>query len=174
MFMSLSRNSRLQEENVRREALMEQIATLTGELRAMSEERGTRAEIESLLRKKHDLMEQVEQLRIEKARITEQHAKELREVEHSVGLQQRRAEFEKQAATREAELKVREENLQHEQEAFEKQLKFITERFGETEAWIKEAFSEVLGRVPKVTVNRRETITEKLGPEPEVKPEPAS
>jgi hypothetical protein len=90
---------------------------------------GVREKIEAigtladLQREKLELKEELETLRIEKDRKEEEQERKIREVEHKVGLEKARTEFEVEAAKREAVLDVREENLTEAQERFESQMR---------------------------------------------------
>src|SRR5207245_968830 len=57
------------------------------------------------------LREELETLRIEKARKEEEFTRKEREIEHKVGLERKRQEFEIEQAKRETSVTVREENL---------------------------------------------------------------
>lgn len=98
------------------------------------------------------LREQVEVLEIEKARKQEEFAREKREIEHKVGLERKRQEFEVTAATREATLAAREENLTADRKRFEDQMKFHEKRFGEEVGYLKGMIEQILGRLPDVSV----------------------
>jgi hypothetical protein len=96
--------------------------------------------------------EQIETLRIEKERIEEAHARREREVEHKVGLERKRQEFEIAQAKRETELTVREENLTADRKRFEEQMKFLTERFEEEVEYQRELLTKVLERLPSAEI----------------------
>src|SRR5512139_2758250 len=67
--------------------------------------------VSSLTKKITELRENLETMRIEKARKQEEMDKQLREVEHKVGLERKRVEFEVEHAAKTATLKVQQENL---------------------------------------------------------------
>jgi hypothetical protein len=116
------------------------------------------ADTESLLGKlrssfdiaKHvtELREQLETLKIEKARKDEEFAKREREIEHKVGLERKRQEFEIQQSKREAVVSVQEENLKADRKRFEEQLKFHEDRFTQEVKYLKDMVTEVLKRLP--------------------------
>lgn len=128
--------SRIKTRDESLERLTDEIATLSklvaelkGEAAAFDERRSLQAKIE-------ELRKSIETLKISEARIKEDHEREKREVQHMVGLERKRQEWEHakameqvESARREAVLDVREENLGKEREAFETQMKFVTERF---------------------------------------------
>lgn len=103
-----------------------------------------------------ELREQIETLKIEKARKDEEHARREREVEHKVGLERKRQEFEIAQAKREATVAVREENLKADRERFESQLKFHEKRFTEEVSYLKEMVGDVLKRLPTTEVKIEE------------------
>lgn len=106
------------------------------------------------------LREQVETLEMEKARKDEEHARKVREVEHKVGLERKRQEFEVEAAKRDATLTVREENLASDRKRFEDQMSFHEKRFTQEVGYLKDLMTEVMKRLPEVTV----TQTQDIGP----------
>lgn len=101
------------------------------------------------------LKQQISDLQIQKSKLTEDHAREDRELRHMIGLEKKRQAVEIEQATREAKLAVREENLLHERKEFERQLAFNTERFQSMEKYLKEMFSDVLKRLPNVNVKMK-------------------
>lgn len=98
------------------------------------------------------LREEIETLKIEKGRKEEESARKEREIEHKVGLERKRQEFEMEAAKREATLTVREENLAADRKRFEDQMAFHEKRFSEEVTYLKEMVGQVLERLPNVTV----------------------
>lgn len=98
------------------------------------------------------LQKQVNDLKLEKENIKEDHAREERELRHMIGLEKKRQEFETKKATEEATLKVREENLKADKSRFEENLKFNTERFEKMESYLKEMMKNILDRLPNVNV----------------------
>lgn len=98
------------------------------------------------------LREEIETLKIEKGRKEEESARKEREIEHKVGLERKRQEFEVEAAKRDATLTVREENLAADRKRFEDQMAFHEKRFSEEVTYLKEMVGQVLERLPNVTV----------------------
>jgi len=98
------------------------------------------------------LKTQVTNLKIEKDRLDEKHAREERELRHMIGLEKRRQEVEMEQAKKEAMLNVREENLKTERARFEEQLRFNTSRFETMEKYLKDMMGNILERLPNVTV----------------------
>lgn len=96
------------------------------------------------------LREEIETLKIEKGRREEDFARQQREVEHKVGLERKRQEFEVASAKREATLAVREENLKADRARFEEQMKFQTKRFEEEVGYLKGMLSDVLKQIADI------------------------
>lgn len=97
------------------------------------------------------LKEDVETLRIEKGRKEEEFARKEREIEHKVGLERKRQEFEIGAAKREATLTVREENLAADRKRFEDQMQFHEKRFTEEVTYLKDMIGQVMERLPNIS-----------------------
>jgi hypothetical protein len=130
-------------EDIRQVA--ETLARLEGKRKGVSEELGLSEEIKKLKR-------EIAQLEIDKSKLTEEHERKVREVEHKVGLVQKRQDFEIEAASRDVELKVREEALAAERERFEKQMDFVSERFAKEIDYLKEIMDQIMLRLPNVEV----------------------
>lgn len=96
------------------------------------------------------LQKQVSDLEISKSKKEEEFAREKREVEHMVGLQREKSEFETESAKREATLSVREENLKADRTRFEEQMKFQNDRFTQEVGYLKEMLGRVLEAIPNV------------------------
>lgn len=112
------------------------------------------AESEALRAKEQelaDLEKKVSLLQIDKDRIEEGFARERREIEHKVGLQQERQTQELDLGKREAMAQVREENLTKDKDRFEEQMKFNTERFEREYTAMRSIIQEVLTRLPNIT-----------------------
>lgn len=124
--------------------LAEVKAILDELVKEVAEEEGYRKEIVKLKREKADL-------EIERDRETETNERERREVEHMVGLERKRQEFETEQAKREAVVAVREENLQADRERFEQQMRFTTDRFEQELKAERELMQAILKRLPDVT-----------------------
>lgn len=99
-----------------------------------------------------ELREKAEKLEIEKGRKEEEFQRREREVEHKVGLDRKRQEFEVASAKREAMLSVREENLAADRKRFEEQISFHEERFTQEVGYLKELMTQIMQRLPDVTV----------------------
>lgn len=105
------------------------------------------------------LREELETLKIEKGRKEEEFAKKEREIEHKVGLERKRQEFEIQQAKREAIVGVKEENLKADQARFAEQLKFHEDRFTKEVGYLKDMLGEMLKRLPSAEITIEEKRT---------------
>lgn len=108
--------------------------------------------VSDLAHRVRDLRAQVETLETEKARKQEEFSRREREVEHKVGLERKRQEFELTSAKREAVLAVREENLKADRARFEEQMGFHEKRFTEEVSYLKELMTEIMKRLPDVSL----------------------
>lgn len=104
------------------------------------------------------LTKEAEDLKIAKSRITEEHEREKREVEHLVGLQKRRGEWEAKKAAEEARLEVNKGNLAAEQKRFEKEMDFMRKRMEAEIGSLREMYAAVLERLPTVTVDLEKSV----------------
>jgi chromosome segregation ATPase len=144
--------------------LLREIASLKEEIHLLRSEKRAVSEAAKYAGEVNDLKEQIVNLKIEKARIDEDHDREKREVEHLVGLQRKRQDFEVEAAKRDTELSVREGNLKEEQKRFDEQMKFIEKRLETENGYVREMLKQVLDRLPTVKVDR--SIEETYGSQP--------
>lgn len=94
------------------------------------------------------LREEVEKLEVEKGRREEERARKDREIEHKIGLERKRQEFELESGKKDAILKVREENLAADRKRFEEQMKFHDERFTAEVGYLKDMLGEIVKRLP--------------------------
>lgn len=115
--------------------------------RVQNELSGIRS-VTDLTEKVKTLRTEIETLKIEKGRREEEFARREREIEHKVGLERKRQEFELDAGKKEATLKVREENLKADRARFEEQMKFHEDRFTAEVGYLKEMLAEVMKRLP--------------------------
>jgi hypothetical protein len=98
------------------------------------------------------LQEELETLRIAKARKEEEFAKREREVEHKVGLERKRQEFEIVQAKREATVSIREENLKADRDRFEAQMKFVEERLTQEVTALRGLVKDMMERLPSAQI----------------------
>ena len=113
-----------------------------------------------------ELKKQIADLEIVRDKEKEDRARELREVEHKIGLERQRssqeatlaaqkATNEKDAAIAQARVEVREENLKAEKGRFETEMKFMRERMEHEVDQLRDLLGNVMEMVPKVTVDKR-------------------
>jgi len=134
----------------RLEALTEEVTKLRGKQKGRGEAIRLSDEVKKL---KH----QITDLEISKSKREEDNERQLREVEHKVGLEKLRGEAERDIAVKEAELAVREGNLSREREAFEKEMEFTRTRMTEEVDRITALQEQILKRLPVVTVDKQIT-----------------
>lgn len=98
------------------------------------------------------LRQELETVKIEKARKDEEFARRERDIEHKVGLERKRQEFEVAQAKRESTVAVREENLKADKDRFAEQLKFHEDRFSTEVGYLKDILKEMMGRLPTANI----------------------
>ena len=123
-------------------SVLEDAATTLGKIKTIAD----------LNKEARALREKLVTLEIQKDRKDEEFAKERREIEHKVGLERTRQEFEVKNAKREATVTVREENLTADRDRFEGQMKFQNERFTTEVEYLKEMVGQVLKRLPDASI----------------------
>lgn len=101
------------------------------------------------------LQEELETLKIEKDRKDEQFARREREVEHKVGLERKRQEFEIQQARREVMVEVKEKNLKKDKERFEEQMDFHKEAMAEEVKSLRDMVGKLLKALPSAEIIAR-------------------
>jgi chromosome segregation ATPase len=136
----------------RRDRLSDEIAGLRGDIKALQREREAVSEQISLAGEITDLKQEISDLEIEEGKIREQHAREKREVEHQVGLQRKRQDFEIKAAKRETELTVREENLAAERDRFNRDMEFQREELKNQIGYLKDLMERLFERLPSISL----------------------
>jgi hypothetical protein len=100
------------------------------------------------------LKKELTDLQINEGKIKEAHEREKRDLEHMIGLEKKRQEFEITSTRRETEVKVREENLTADKLRFGEEVKFQRSRFEEEVKYLKEMMGEILERLPKIKINK--------------------
>jgi hypothetical protein len=136
-----------------------QLTERIGELRAEKKEL---VKLSVLQSERDDLREEINNLKIDKSKIEEKHARELREVEHKIGLQRIQAEHEADNQKKQARLEVREANLEHEKAQFDTNMKFQKEEFDRQAKYLQGLMESVLARLPNVNVNHEITETREI------------
>jgi chromosome segregation ATPase len=135
-----------------RDELVEQIAGLRGDIKALKAEREAVTEQLDLTAEITGLKEQISDLEVDESRIKEAHARERREVEHQVGLQRKRQDFEVEAAKRDTELTVREENLHAERERFDRDMDFQRKELQSQIGYLKDLMERLFERLPSISL----------------------
>lgn len=130
--------------------ILEQIENLSREVAALKGERKAQTEAVKLSDQVATLKTQIADLEINKSKLTEKHDREKREVEHMVGLEKKRQEFEISSAKRDATLSVREENLKAERERFEERMDFQSKQFDGQVQYLQKLMGKILERLPTV------------------------
>lgn len=97
--------------------LADELAEIKAEIKALRTERDKTSQLTGLQR-------QVEDLKIEKARLVEDNDRKIRETEHKVGLLKTKQDHDVEHARRMAQLEVREENLNADRERFQAEMAF--------------------------------------------------
>lgn len=110
-------------------------------------------QLEEVSQRVTQLKEQLETLRIEKARKEEDHDRREREIQHKLGLHREQVEQESKFAKQEAELEVRKQNLAQEQENFQKQLQFQKNFLEQNAKDMKDVLRAVLRRLPELSAD---------------------
>jgi hypothetical protein len=139
----------------RQDRLADEIAELRGEVKGLRRERDAATTSLDLADEVVELKTELEDLRISKGRLTEDNERKVREVEHKVGLERKRQEFEIEQARREADVTVREEALKEQEKRFQEHLKFNSERFDSQVTYLQKIVRQVLDRLPTVNVDRQ-------------------
>jgi hypothetical protein len=94
------------------------------------------------------LNQEIEELRISKARREEEFARREREIEHKVGLERKRQEFEIAQAKRETTVEVREENLNADKVRFKAEMDFQRKRLEEEVTSLRSLVEKMMERLP--------------------------
>lgn len=103
-------------------------------------------------RKIADLEKEVTRLTIEADRKKEEWERREREIEHKIGLERKRQEFEIQQAKRDTSVTVREENLKADKERFKAEMDFQRERLQGEVASLRELVTQMLQRLPSAEI----------------------
>lgn len=130
--------------------ILEQIESLSREVAGLKGERKAQTEAVKLADQVVTLKTQISDLEVNKSKLTEAHEREKRELEHMVGLEKKRQEFEVVSAKRDAKLTVREENLKAEQDRFEERMAFQSKQFDGQVEYLQKLMGQILERLPTV------------------------
>jgi hypothetical protein len=130
------------------DALMEELADLKLAVTELKGEEAGLTKVRSLETRINTLTRELTDKQIEWDREKEKWDREKREVEHMVGLQRKRGDFENEAAARDAKLTVREENLDADKKRFDEHVQFIEKRFAEQFKSLEKLTGQILERMP--------------------------
>lgn len=130
--------------------ILEQIESLSREVAGLKGERKAQTEAVKLADQVVTLKTQISDLEVNKSKLTEAHEREKRELEHMVGLEKKRQEFEVVSAKRDAKLTVREENLKAEQDRFAERMDFQSKQFDGQVEYLQKLMGQILERLPTV------------------------
>lgn len=129
-----------------RDALLEELAGLRADIKALRTEHTELAEL-------NRLRDDVERLKREKANLTEANDRKIRETEHKVGLLRTKQDQDIAHAKRSTELEVREANLAADKSRFTQEMDFQRKRLeGEIDR-IERLTTEILKRLPAISVD---------------------
>lgn len=134
-----------QRHDAERASLAEELSGLRADVKALKSERDETAE-------RNRLRDQIAELKREKATLTEDSARKIRETEHKTGLLKTRQEHDVEHARRMAVLEVREENLAADRERFEAEMKFQRDHFDQRADKQDEILKAILERLPAIDV----------------------
>jgi chromosome segregation ATPase len=128
-----------------RDTLAAELAGLRADIKALTSERDGTAE-------RNKLRDQIEQLKREKATLTEDNDRKIRETEHKTGLMRQKTDQDIAAAKRETGLQVREENLKADKQRFADEMEFQRKHLqGEVDR-IDGILRAILDRLPSIDV----------------------
>ncbi len=98
------------------------------------------------------LREELESLQTSTARKQEEFDRRERDVEHKIGLERKRQEFELAASKREAIVTLREENLAADRKRFAEQMAFHDQRFTSEVSYLKDMLGDIVKRLPSAEI----------------------
>lgn len=131
--------------NAERDRLATEIAGLRAEVKALHTERDEAARV-------NGLRDEIEDLKRQKATLTEESSRKIRETEHKTGLLKTKQEHDVEHARRMAVLEVREENLAADRTRFEAEMKFQRDHFDQRADKQDEILKAILERLPAIDV----------------------
>lgn len=129
-----------------RDRLATEMAGLRADVKALKTERDETAE-------RNRLRDQIEELKREKATLTEDSARKVRETEHKTGLLKVKQEHDVEHGRRMAVLEVREENLAADRERFAAEMAFQREHFDKRADDQDKLLQAILERLPAIDVS---------------------
>ncbi len=116
---------------------------------------GSIGETRKALEKMRDLKsleQKIATLEVEKGKKEWEYEKKEMAIEHKVGLERKRQDFEIEQASREATVGVREENLKADQDRFKTEIEFTRKRFEDEVGYLKDLMGQVLERLPDISM----------------------
>ena len=138
MFGWMTKDLKLRVEQVVSKAVRESLASAEDRLTGYS--------------KLEDLQKQITTLEIEKDRREEKYATREREIEHKVGLERKRQEFEIEHARKSTSVQIREENLSADKERFKAEMDFQRKRLEGEVASLRTLVEKMLERLPSAEI----------------------
>jgi hypothetical protein len=99
-----------------------------------------------------ELKNQISKLEIDKDRKEEEYARKEREIEHKIGLERKRQEFEIDQAKKTTEVSVREENLKADKERFKEEMEFQRKHLEGEIGSLRVLVVEMLKRLPSAKI----------------------
>jgi DNA repair exonuclease SbcCD ATPase subunit len=134
-----------QPHDAERDKLAEELSGLRADVKALKSERDETAE-------RNRLRDQIAELKRERANLTEDNARKIRETEHKTGLLKTKQEQDLAHARRQTELEVREANLQADKDRFRAEMDFQREQLQKQIGSTEDILKAVLDRLPAIDV----------------------
>ncbi len=108
--------------------------------------------INDLNKRVRELRESVETAEIKSGRQAEEREKKDREIEHKIGLERKRQEFEITQAKRETTVVVREENLEADKQRFKDEMEFQRDHLQTEIKSLRDLVNNMLKRLPSAEI----------------------
>jgi hypothetical protein len=99
-----------------------------------------------------DLKRKIAAMEVEQAKKAEEWARREREVEHKIGLERKRQEFEITQSKRETTVEVREQNLAADKERFKAEMDFQRKHLEGEISSLRELVNEMMKRLPSAEI----------------------
>jgi hypothetical protein len=129
-----------------RDRLADELAGLKAEVKAL---RAERANVQQVI----TLREDVERLKLEKARLVEDNDRKIRETEHKTGLLRTQQQHEVEHARRMAQVEVRESNLDADRKRFQAEMDFQRKHMQREVDRFDGIAKALMERLPTIEVN---------------------
>ena len=98
------------------------------------------------------LQKEIARLEIERDKRIEEFSRKEREIEHKIGLERKRQEFEIEQAKRSTEVHVREENLKADKDRFKAEMDFQRQRLEGEVGSLREMVQQMMKRIPSAEI----------------------